>query len=57
MEAYIAALYYSYPISDRMSVALPIIDAWLREMYDPLQDFFYTYMSTLNCYFHAVRDS
>jgi len=45
MEAYIAALYFSYPASERMTVALPIIDAWLRDMYDPLQDFFYNYMS------------
>jgi hypothetical protein len=45
MEAYIAGIYFAYPISERTSVALPIIDTWLREMYDPLFDFFYNHMS------------
>lgn len=44
MEAYIAAIYVSHAVEDRFNVALPIIDAWLREMYEPLYDFFYTYM-------------
>lgn len=44
VEAYIAAVYVSHPVEDRFTIAVPIIDAWLRDMYDPLFDFFYTYM-------------
>jgi len=44
MEAYIAGIYFSYPPDQRISVAMPILEGWLREMYDPLFDFFYTYM-------------
>ena len=44
MEAYIAAVYFSYPASERISTALPILDSWLREMYDPFFDFFFAYM-------------
>jgi len=46
MEAYIAALYFSFPPHLRILQALPIIDGWLREMYEPLYDFFYNYMKT-----------
>ncbi|OCF40079.1 hypothetical protein I317_06092 [Kwoniella heveanensis CBS 569] len=44
LEAYIAALYFSFPLEDRLSSGIRIIDAWLREMYEPLYDFFYNYM-------------
>lgn len=44
VEAYIAALYFSSPADKRMTEALPMIDSWLREMYEPLYDFFFTYM-------------
>ncbi|RSH90681.1 hypothetical protein EHS25_001286 [Saitozyma podzolica] len=44
VEAYIAALYFSFPADQRMTVALPVIDGWLREMYEPFYDFFYQYM-------------
>ncbi|WRT63661.1 uncharacterized protein IL334_000584 [Kwoniella shivajii] len=44
MEAYIAALYFSFPIEDRLGEGIQIIDNWLREMYEPLYDFFYNYM-------------
>ena len=52
MEAYIAAIYFSYPAETRLTEALPVIDEWLREMYDPLYDFFFTYMyvSTASTY-------
>ena len=46
MEAYIAALYFSFPAHLRIIQALPVIDGWLREMYEPLYDFFYNYMKT-----------
>lgn len=46
MEAYIAGIYFSYPPDQRILTALPILDAWLREMYEPLYDFFATYMKT-----------
>lgn len=46
MEAYIAGFYFSHKIEDRVSIALPILDTWLREMYEPLVDFFYTYMKS-----------
>lgn len=45
MEAYIAAIYFSFPVEKRMTEGLPVIDLWLREMYEPLYDFFFTYMS------------
>jgi hypothetical protein len=44
MEAYIAALYFSFPVEDRITIATQVIDTWLREMYEPLYDFFYNYM-------------
>lgn len=44
MESYIAGFYYSHDVADRLTVALPALSAWLREMYEPLVDFFYTYM-------------
>lgn len=44
MEAYIAALYFSFPVEDRLGEATRVIDSWLREMYEPLFDFFYDYM-------------
>lgn len=44
VEAYIAGLYFSYPIETRMTEGLVAIDSWLREMYDPLFDFFFNYM-------------
>jgi hypothetical protein len=44
MEAYIAGVYFSHPADKRISIAMPILQDWLREMYDPLFDFFYTYM-------------
>jgi dsRNA-specific ribonuclease len=44
MEAYIAALYFSYPVEKRMTEGLGVIDRWLREMYEPLFDFFFNYM-------------
>lgn len=44
MEAYIAGVYCSHPPDKRISVAMPLLESWLREMYDPLFDFFYTYM-------------
>lgn len=44
MEAYIAALYFSFPIEERLGEGIRVIDAWLREMYEPLYEFFYDYM-------------
>lgn len=44
VEAYIAAVYMSHPVKDRLTVALHVLNNWLREMYEPLYDFFYTYM-------------
>lgn len=44
VEAYIAALYFSFPVDKRMTEAMPMIDAWLRDMYEPLYDFFFMYM-------------
>ena len=44
VEAYIAGLYVSYPDEERDTVALPKIGAWLREMYDPMFDFFFRHM-------------
>ncbi|WVQ93851.1 hypothetical protein IAU59_000929 [Kwoniella sp. CBS 9459] len=44
LEAYIAALYFSFPIEERLSTGIKTIDTWLREMYEPLHDFFYNYM-------------
>ncbi|KAK4688032.1 26S proteasome non-ATPase regulatory subunit 10, partial [Tremellales sp. Uapishka_1] len=44
VEAYIAALYFSFPPPERSTVAFRVIDEWLREMYEPLYEFFYKYM-------------
>ncbi|WWD22380.1 hypothetical protein CI109_106871 [Kwoniella shandongensis] len=44
MEAYIAALYFSFPIDERITEGMQVIDSWLREMYEPLYDFFFDYM-------------
>lgn len=44
LEAYIAGVYVSFPVSERNSKALGTITEWLREMYDPLYDFFYNFM-------------
>jgi ribonuclease-3 len=44
VEAYIAGVYFSFPPEDRFSKGLGVIDRWLREMYEPLYDFFLTYM-------------
>lgn len=44
VEAYIAAIYFSFPPATRMTEGLKVIDDWLREMYEPLYDFFYNHM-------------
>ena len=44
VEAYIAAIYFSYPVESRMTEGLKVIDTWLREMYEPLYDFFLNHM-------------
>ncbi|EIW73285.1 hypothetical protein TREMEDRAFT_59450 [Tremella mesenterica DSM 1558] len=45
VEAYIAALYFSAPPSPTArSKALEEISAWLKEMYEPLYDFFLRHM-------------
>ena len=44
VEAYIAAIYFSYPVEKRMTEALKVIDGWLRDMYEPLYDFFLNHM-------------
>jgi hypothetical protein len=44
VEAYIAAIYFSYPIEKRMTEGLKVIDEWLRDMYEPLYDFFLNHM-------------
>ncbi|WWC85763.1 uncharacterized protein L201_000629 [Kwoniella dendrophila CBS 6074] len=45
MEAYIAGLYFSYTLEIRLTEnGIGKIDKWLREMYEPLYDFFYSYM-------------
>ncbi|WWC66881.1 uncharacterized protein I206_100788 [Kwoniella pini CBS 10737] len=44
IEAYIAGLYFSFSIEKRLNKGLKKIDKWLREMYEPLYDFFYNYM-------------
>ncbi|KAL7418865.1 hypothetical protein Q5752_006549 [Cryptotrichosporon argae] len=54
MEAYIAGLYFSCPVGERLTVALPRIDAWLRDMYEPLLDFFLRYMESEHCQHHAA---
>lgn len=46
MEAYIAGLYVSYPDEETDTVGLPMIGAWLREMYDPMFDFFFKHMKS-----------
>ncbi|BEI80109.1 hypothetical protein CcaverHIS002_0106380 [Cutaneotrichosporon cavernicola] len=44
VEAYIAALYFSYPVQTRDTEGLAVIKAWLRELFDPLYDFFLNFM-------------
>jgi dsRNA-specific ribonuclease len=44
VEAYIAAIYFSYPVEKRMTEGLKVIDEWLRDMYEPLYDFFLNHM-------------
>lgn len=44
MEAYIAALYFSFAVEERLTEGMQVIDSWLREMYEPLYDFFFNYM-------------
>lgn len=44
MEAYIAALYFSFPVATRAVQGWAVVDSWLREMYEPLYDFYYNYM-------------
>ncbi|ORX34640.1 ribonuclease III domain-containing protein [Kockovaella imperatae] len=46
MEAFIAAVYFSFPPEERFTRALPVLDGWLREMYDPLCDFFFEHMKS-----------
>ena len=53
MEAYIAALYFSFPSHLRIAQALPVLNGWLREMYEPLYDFFYHHMKTEHDHHHA----
>lgn len=54
MEAYIAAIYYSHPLEDRRRVAMDIIDAWLREMYEPMFDICYNWMKAENEQYHRA---
>lgn len=42
-EAYVAAVLFSYPAESR-GTGLSVLSGWLREMYDPLFDFFYAHM-------------
>ncbi|WOO83567.1 Ribonuclease 3 [Vanrija pseudolonga] len=42
-EAYVAAVLFSYPPHAR-NTGLAVLSGWLREMYDPLFDFFYAHM-------------
>jgi hypothetical protein len=44
VEAYIAAIYFSYPTENRMTEGLKVIDNWLRSMYEPFYDFFLNHM-------------
>lgn len=44
VEAYIAGIYFSYPPEQRLTEGIAVITAWLREMYDPLYDFFFKHM-------------
>ncbi|KAL1405964.1 hypothetical protein Q8F55_007646 [Vanrija albida] len=44
-EAYVAAVLFSYPAESRFSTGLAVVSGWLREMYDPLFDFFYAHMA------------
>lgn len=48
MEAYIAAIYFSFPLAERSVKALPLIAPWLREMYEPLLEYFYDHMVRLS---------
>lgn len=47
MEAYIAAIYFSFAPEDRFAKALPVLDDWLREMFQPLLEYFYDHMVRL----------
>jgi len=44
VEAYIAGVYFSFPPEKRMVDGIKCVTAWLREMYDPLYDFFLQHM-------------
>ena len=44
VEAYIAGVYFSYAPDLRVSHALPILDAWLRETWEPLYEHLYSIM-------------
>lgn len=46
MEAYIAALYFSFPPATRAVQGWTAVDSWLREMYEPLYEFFYNRMKS-----------
>ncbi len=44
MEAYVAGVYFSFPPDKRYSEGMPAVDSWLRALYEPLYDFFLSYM-------------
>jgi ribonuclease-3 len=44
VEAYIAGVYFSFPADTRLTDGMACITSWLREMYDPLYDFFFQHM-------------
>lgn len=44
VEAYIAGVYFSFPPAARLTEGMACVTSWLREMYDPLYDFFYQHM-------------
>ena len=44
VEAYIAGVYFSHPPHERFTIAMGVLDKWLREMYEPLYEFFFNYM-------------
>lgn len=50
VEAYIAGVYFSYPPRERFSVAMGVLDEWLRDMYEPLYEFFFNYMRYVFAY-------
>ncbi len=52
-EAYIAAVYYSYPRA-RRGEAMAVLDAWLREVYAPLADYFLTEQRALSRFVDGI---